>query len=83
MRAKKAKAVRRAAREIAIESGIDQETHYRHYPRSRTEQGTFAVVECERAVIKQVKSIVKRSLRLPIAVIDREGFNSTIRETTA
>jgi hypothetical protein len=72
LNSRKAKAIRRAAREIALESGLPMSKQV--FARR---EGKRAYAACAPAVMKQIKRMVKQAPGLPVAVIDQAGFDAT------
>lgn len=74
MNGKKAKLIRRAARDMATATVTQQETQYDH--KSRKNPGTLVVASCERTLIKQVKAMHTKGI--PSKTFDDVATNAIV-----
>ena len=79
MRAKKAKAIRRAAREIATESGLSMDEEVFAEAEGRSSR-TAVLYQCAPAVENKLKRLVKESPNLPTRIIESEGVKAAFSE---
>lgn len=77
MRAKKAKLLRRIARDAAIAGGLQEETQYDAANTEVTDihHGTIRVTHCDRACLKQMKQFAGAK-HLPLSLIDTIGIRA-------
>ena len=78
MNGKKAKLIRKIARDMAIETTTQQETQYDAKRNSRKVRGgTIVVSHCERSIANGLKKTMKSAPNLPLAVFDDQALTAT------